>query len=268
MISALFGGAVGLVRKPVLMVPGIIAGLGVTLSFFIFFETTLFFMLDLVSNPNALSGGGSILAVPYLLFALYPAEILSLLAFAALIIATNIWLLQAFAIAEKEGDKAGIATVVFGAFSKIPKVVFTSITIMCLVVLYIIASLAYFALIDLISFIPLLPAIFVLAWIVFSGYLYLKLLFFGTISVCEEKIKGKEGLLRTWNWSSRKILGILVFSILVAIIGNFILGIGFTASDFFDETIGYIVILLFYSLGAAYSSFAFVKYYIHSKDSS
>ena len=268
MISALLGGAVGLVRKPVLIVPGIIAGLLVTLSFFLFFETTLFFLLDLVSNPNTLSGGGSILAVPYLIFASYPLEVLSLLAFAGLIIATNIWVLQAFANAEREGDNARISAVVAGTFSKIQRIVFTAITIMCLVVLYIIVTFAYFALIDLISFIPLLPAVLVAAWAIISAYLYLKLLFFGTISVCEEKIKGKEALLKTWKWSSRKLIGILVFSILVVIIGNFILGIGFTASDFFDETTGYLVILLFYSIGTAYSSFAFVKYYIHSKGSS
>ena len=267
MISALLGGAVGLIRKPFLIVPGIIAGLLVTLSFFLFFETTLFFMLDLIAGPNAIEGAGSIFAVPYAIIATYPVEVVSLLAFLFLIISTNIWVLQAFAIAESQGDKSTITSVVAGAVSRIVRVGFTALALMCLILLYVVFTFAYFAAADLLSFVPFFPVLLVILWIFLTAYLYLKLLFFSTIGVSEERIKGKEVLLKTWKWSEGKLLGIIVFMVLVAVISNFILGVGFTASDFFDEFIGYLVILLFYALSTAYSSFAFVKYYFHSKDS-
>ena len=267
MISALVGGAVGLVRKPALIVPGIIAGLLVTIAFFLFFETTLFFMLDLVASPDSIAGAGSIFSVPYVIFASYPLEVLSTLAFIFLIIATNIWVLQAFAIAESQGGRSTVTSVVAGAVSRLGRIVFTALTVMCLVLLYAVFTFAYFAVVDVLGFVPFLPVLLVLLWLVLSAYLYLKLLFFGTVSVSDEKIRGKEILLRTWKWSNRKLLGILVFMVLAAVISNFILGIGFTASDFVDEFIGYLVIMLFYALSTAYSSFAFVKYYFHSKDS-
>jgi len=265
MISALLGGAVGLVRKPAFILPGIIAGLIVTISFFLFFETTILFVIDLVANSAALAGGGSILSVPYLILASYPYEVVSLGGFAFLIIATNIWVLQAFAIAERN-EKAGVVEVVAGAFSKIQRIAFTAISLMCLAVLYVAATFVFFAIIDILSFVPFLPPLLVLFWVLLSAYLYLKFLFFGTISVSEENIKGRDLLMKTWKWSNGKLIGIIIFSLVVALIGNFILGAGFTASDFFDEFAGYIVIMLFYALGAAYSSFAFVKYYFHSKE--
>ena len=267
MISALLGGAVGLIRKPFLIVPGIIAGLLVTFSFFLFFETTLFFMLDLIASPDAIEGAGNVFTVPYVIFATYPVEVVSLLAFMFLIIATNIWVLQAFAIAEGEGDKSTIIGVVAGAVSRFVRVAFTALAVMCLILLYAVFTFVYFAVVDLLAFVPFFPVLLVILWILLTAYSYLKFLFFSTISVSEERVRGKEVLLRTWKWSGGKLLGILVFMVLVAVISNFILGIGFTASDLFDEFTGYLAILLFYALSTAYSSFAFVKYYFHSKDS-
>ena len=262
MISALLGGAIGLIRRPSLIALGIVAVALLTVCMYFLFENAFLFILEISLGGSAILGA-DILAVPFTLLAFYPLETLSFTLFVFTMLAINIWLLQGFAIAENDENK-GIVTVVGNTVASTGRVLMTSFTAFAIIALYIIFSGIYFFITGFLWAIPFLPVVFILIWLLVSLYIYLKLVFFMVISV-SGKAKGSDVLKATWKWSNGKLTGIVIFILLASIISNAILGIGFAASDFTDEFTGYLAIMLFYALSSAYASFAYVKYYSHSK---
>ncbi len=255
MIVSLIAGVFAFVKKPLAVLPALLAGLLQVAALFVVIQPLFGLLLDLSAGglPNA-----GFLELPYVLFLQHPTEIMLVLALALFGTTLQAWLV--FVYGNLFGTKEhGILESVRRSLARLPRAFTYAVFLFALGFLYLLASLLLWQLLK--PAMNFSGALF-LAWLLLGYYVYLKLLF-TPVAMAVEDLKLREGLRASWKFTRGKLLPLFLLTVLLGSVSSLLGATGdLIANGIEDDNAGLFAVLLFLALATAYTQTVLVKYWV------
>ncbi|HZX20389.1 MAG TPA: hypothetical protein VFF13_05230 [archaeon] len=261
MLKSLVFGLTQLIGKPQYLLPALA---GIFVNFLI-----LFFAVDSYFNffYNALVFGeipnASLFELPFYLLTTYAFDILVIVL--TVFFSTSVGFYMIYVYSALMTTKQSMMKVMIGTLSRIGEIFGLTLFLMVALLLY--GAILYGLIIFGFAFegLAILSTILILALLLLGIFAFVKLAFTPVIMVIEKQ-KLKPALKKSWEWSAKKTLNILVFLFLLSVItgltNTFFALLG-EATDI--EILGIVILLLGLALSSSYYNIAFIKYFLNSQ---
>jgi hypothetical protein len=265
MIATIIGSFFEFLKRPFILVPALIGGLSnfilMVLSFD-FLQQILYENLVLELLPIT-----GIVNLPFYLFQLYPINFLVIGASFFVSALVNFWLVFVFAgiIAE---NKNPFSAMVFG-LGNAGQIILLALFYSTLLFFSFFAGLFLLWIVLIAPFFPF-TLVLLFGFVLFMAYFVFKLYFLPFV-MAGKKLKLKQGIKECWLWSSKRLIPIAFFVVLVVLISQLFGGIGFIVSEILEavlavELLSFFIYYLFALAGSVFSLVALTKYYSERKD--
>ncbi|MAG22126.1 MAG: hypothetical protein CL943_02365 [Candidatus Diapherotrites archaeon] len=256
MIDSILKAFKSIVKKPALLIPPIVIPTLLVALIFLFIEPLANLLVEVLFLENVPES--PLFALPIHFLAMYPIEILSVVLL--VFVFSVIWAATAFFYSKVANDlSAGGGSI--GEALRATKEAFGKIVAL-IVFFYVIG---FFSAILLWLFM-LLPATigFILSMLfaVLLFYVFVKLSF--TIpAMAIDNLGVKEALAKSWVFTKKKFLSVIIFLFVVSVLSTFILRIEEAIETLFsDEIITSILFLIFWLFATVFSNLAVAFYYL------
>ena len=262
MIKSLISSVFAFIARPKLFVPGlIVAAFYLLLAFF-----AVDAVLEIIYNSLVLGiyPGGTLLQLPLLFLAMYPTQTIIVIALALFSYAGSAWLIFTYAKDVKD-KKAGLGGIISFGIRNLLNIIVLTLFLFLVGLVYAIITLLLLHVSILGGIFGFIALILLLIWFLFGIYLLFKLYFLPAVMAVEE-IKLKQALGKTWNWSGKRLLSIILIIIIIEIVASVLTFIGLVAGDLFtDPILSAVAYYPFAVIAIAYSSMVLVNYYNENK---
>ena len=262
MFKALVGGFAELFRKPVNLLPALVAmAINFTVliltieSYFDFFYEVFIFN----EVPES-----SLVNLPFYLFSTYLFEITVMAMGAFISMALGFYLLYVYS-AILTGKETGAIKAMSATLAKLPEIAGLTAFVFVAAILYSVIGFALLAASITLDGIGIVVFLLWVAWIMAGIYVYLKFSF-TPVFMASDKLKLKAALTASWKWSEKKLLPIAVLLIVLSFMTGLINAAATAIAEGSTlEIIAFPALVLGLAFSNAYFSITIIKYFMASK---
>ncbi len=261
MIKALAGGFGEIIKRPSLLIPAFV-GMALNIALLLFaidnYFNFFFNVLILGQVPDA-----PLLDLPFYIASAYLPDIfvMSVAVFASLFI--SIYILYTYCALVAKGEKSAIKALL-GQFSRVTEIF--SLSFFSFVGFFLYATAAFFLFLGAVSLegTGIIFVLLLLLWIGFGTFSFLKFLF-SPLFMAINKKKMKAAMAQSWQWSTKRIIEIALFLLLIGAITGIINAFFSAAADATGfDAIAIAALVIGFSLSNAYYNIALIKYFENS----
>ena len=265
MIDSIIGAFKTALTKPKLWVPALVVGIVNYAIFLLLFEFGIWdFMLYALFLGLVPQTGGAVVGLPFEIYAMYSTGVNAIIALAAVVFVTTVFMQFFYGdyVRQMAGGKASFGSAFSYGLSSLKKIFglflfFFVITILAGIVMWLAMLFAASA--------GIVGDIVIVIVGLLMIYIGLKLLFTVT-AIAIDRLTLKEGLKKSWEFSNRFLLRIIVLIIVGGSISYLITSVGVEVADLLGIDIVFIVVfIIFWLFAAAFSNLLLPFYYMRKE---
>jgi hypothetical protein len=257
MIDALVRPVWQILKNPFVLIPAVV--IGFILSLFI--DSLFLSIVEIIYRSTVLQElpEVALAELPLYFAAKYFWNIVSVAVLGSVLNTGGV--LVFFAYTNYAKEKKGITESIFYAVGRFWDAVTLALFALIVIVLYLVLAWVAYFLIALTG-IGIIAALIMLLFFVLGVYLIIKLYFVPVVMAADE-LNVREGVAKAWKWSQGRMLSIVVFGAVLALVWSFVTGFGMGIALAFEEfDFFFAAFVVVSSLASAYSALAMANYYL------
>jgi hypothetical protein len=258
MIAEILQGIKATFRKPVSMLPALIAALIVLLASYLVAGPLFEMSVDIFLLEKLPEAG--LEAIPFQFFAMYSGGVIAfaLLSVVAMVVLIALGFCNARYALDYSEMHPSISQAIGQALKNLGKIVLLTI-FFCVIALFFIALAWIFLLI------PIVGTVLFFLLVIAIFYIVIKLVF-SVAAMSIEDVSVKEALQKSWEFSQKRFWQIVAFLAIISIINLCLLNIGYALSDAaLDDITEIVVFLVFWIVTVTYTTLAMGFYYVKNR---